>query len=44
MGETLDELKENLREVITLCLEELAHEEKESLGEFISLDKLEVAV
>ena len=43
MGETIEELKENLKEVNILCLEELAQDEKQSLGEFISLDKLEVA-
>ncbi len=43
MGETIEELKENLKEVNILCLEELAQDEKQSLGEFISLDKLELA-
>lgn len=44
MGETLEELEENLKEVVALCLEELAPDEKELLGEFVSLGKFEVAL
>ncbi len=34
-GETLEELMENLKEVLSLCLEEMGEEERESLPEFI---------
>ncbi len=43
-AETLDELQENLKEVIALCLAEMTAEEKESLPEFVGLAQLEVAV
>ena len=44
MGETLEELEENLKEVVALCLEELTPDEKELLAEFESLGKFEVAL
>ncbi len=44
MCATIEELQENLREVITMCLEELAPEDKEPLPQFISLGKLEVII
>ena len=34
-GETLEELMENLKEVLSLCLEEMGEEERENLPEFI---------
>jgi predicted RNase H-like HicB family nuclease len=41
-ADTLEELRENLKEVIELCLAELAPEERESLPEFVAFDQLEV--
>lgn len=38
-GETIDELMQNIREVIELCLEEL---EEESTTEFIGIQKVVV--
>ncbi|MCU0565627.1 MAG: type II toxin-antitoxin system HicB family antitoxin [Oculatellaceae cyanobacterium Prado106] len=38
-GETLDELIENMREAIELCLEEI---EEESITEFIGIQKVVV--
>ena len=38
-GRTLDELMENIREVIILCLEE---EISEDLSEFVGIQKIEV--
>ena len=40
-GETIDELKENLKEAISLCIEE---GEPVILSEFVGTDELEVAV
>ncbi len=34
-GETLEELMDNLREVLKLCLEEMEEEERENLPNFI---------
>ncbi len=34
-GETLEELMENLKEVLSLCLEEMGEEERKNLPEFI---------
>ncbi len=34
-GETLEELIDNLREVLKLCLEEMEEEERENLPNFI---------
>jgi predicted RNase H-like HicB family nuclease len=36
-GETVDELMENIREVITMCLEEL---EEDSITEFIGIQRV----
>ncbi len=38
-GQTLDELIENIREVVELCLEE---KQEESLSEFISIQRITV--
>jgi predicted RNase H-like HicB family nuclease len=43
-AETLDELQKNLKEVLTLCLEEMSEEEKAQLPEFIGIQQVEVAV
>ena len=43
-GETLDELYQNLKEVIELCLEELTEEEVKNLPEFIGVQQISVAV
>jgi predicted RNase H-like HicB family nuclease len=42
-GKTLDELQENLKEVLELCLEEMDAEEKKHLPEFVGLQQIEVA-
>ena len=41
---TLDELHDNLKEVITLCLEELSEDEKRNLPDFIGFQQISVAV
>jgi len=42
-GETLDELHINLKEVVSLCLEELSAEEKENLNfDFIGTQKVSI--
>ena len=38
-GETLDELNENLREVLELCLEEM---DPESIPEFVGIQEIDV--
>ncbi len=43
-GATLDELQENLKEVIELCLEELSQEELDNLSEFIGFQQIYIAV
>lgn len=43
-AETLDELQQNLKEVVELCLEEMTPEEKAQLPEFVGLQQVEVAV
>ncbi|HXV99052.1 MAG TPA: type II toxin-antitoxin system HicB family antitoxin [Anaerolineae bacterium] len=43
-GVTLDELHQNLKEVIELCLEELTEEELKSLPEFIGVQQISVAI
>ncbi len=43
-GETLDELQENLKEVVELCLEEMDEETRNQLPEFVGLQQVEVAV
>jgi predicted RNase H-like HicB family nuclease len=42
-GRTLDELHENLREVLALCLEELTDEELTSLPQFVGVQQIEAA-
>jgi len=42
-AETLDELAENLREVVELCLEEMDSESKTHIPEFVGIQQLEVA-
>lgn len=39
-AETLDELYQNLKEVVALCLEELSEEELKSLPEFIGIQQI----
>ena len=43
-AETLDELQENLKEVVELCLEEMDAETRSQLPEFVGLQQVEVAV
>ena len=43
-AETLDELQENLKEVVQLCLEEMDPENREQLPEFVGIQQVEVAV
>jgi len=44
-GETLDELQKNLKEVVSLCLEELSEEEKGDLNfDFVGTQKVSVSV
>jgi len=43
-AETLDELQQNLKEVVELCLEEMSPEEKKQLPEFVGIQQVEVAV
>ncbi len=43
-AETLDELHQNLKEVVELCLEELEPEEIKSLAEFVGFQQISVAV
>ncbi len=42
-AETLDELKDNLKEVVELCLEEMDPEAKKQMPEFVGIQQLEVA-
>ena len=42
-AETLDELRENLKEVVELCLEEMDSEEKKQIPEFIGIQQIEVS-
>lgn len=42
-GETIDELMENMKEVITMCLEELeVNDNLGSLNEFVGVQKIRV--
>ena len=41
-AETLDELQNNLKEVIELCLEEMDTETKQGLPEFVGIQQVEV--
>ena len=42
-AETLDELKDNLKEVVELCLEEMDPEAKKQIPEFVGIQQFEVA-
>ena len=42
-AETLDELKDNLKEVVELCLEEMDAKAKKQIPEFVGIHQLEVA-
>ncbi|MBR8829470.1 MAG: type II toxin-antitoxin system HicB family antitoxin [Gomphosphaeria aponina SAG 52.96 = DSM 107014] len=42
-GETLDELQNNLKEVLELCLEEYEALELDSLPRFVGLQQIEVS-
>jgi predicted RNase H-like HicB family nuclease len=42
-AETLDELQENLKEVVELCLEEMDEEARKQIPEFFGIQQLEVA-
>jgi len=42
-AETLDELNENLKEVVELCLEEMDVEARKQIPEFVGIQQLEVA-
>jgi len=42
-AETLDELKDNLKEVVELCLEEMGPEAKKQIPEFVGIQQFEVA-
>ncbi|MDF1531777.1 MAG: type II toxin-antitoxin system HicB family antitoxin [ANME-2 cluster archaeon] len=41
-AETLDELQNNLKEVLELCLEEMEPDEKQHLPEFVGIQQVEV--
>jgi len=43
-AKSLDELQENLKEVIALCLEELSEEEKKALPEYIGVQQIMIDV
>jgi predicted RNase H-like HicB family nuclease len=43
-AKTLDELKNRLKEVVELCLEELTDEELDTLPEFVGFQQIQVAV
>ncbi|MFA4957884.1 MAG: type II toxin-antitoxin system HicB family antitoxin [Candidatus Methanoperedens sp.] len=43
-AETLDELQENLKEVLELCLEEMEPENKQYLPQFVGIQQVEVCV
>ena len=42
-GETLDELRQNLVEVVELCLEEMDQESRESIAEFVGIQQIRIA-
>jgi predicted RNase H-like HicB family nuclease len=42
-AETLDELQQNLKEVVELCLEEMDEEARRQIPQFIGIQQLEVA-
>jgi predicted RNase H-like HicB family nuclease len=41
-AETLDELKDNLKEVVELCLEQMDPEARKQIPEFVGIQQLEV--
>jgi len=43
-AETLDELQENLKEVVELCLEGMEPENIDKLPEFVGIQQVEVAI
>ena len=43
-GATLDELHQNLKEVIELCLEELDEDERQTLPEFVGFQQVAVTL
>ncbi|MDP2767484.1 MAG: type II toxin-antitoxin system HicB family antitoxin [Candidatus Methanoperedens sp.] len=43
-AETLDELQENLKEVLELCLEEMEPENKQQLPQFVGIQQVEVSI
>ena len=43
-AESLDELNENLKEVVELCLEEMDIDERNSLPLFIGIQQMEIAI
>lgn len=43
-AENLEELRENLQEVVELCLSQLNEVDRESLSEFVAIEQLEVIV
>ncbi len=42
-AKTLDELNENLKEVVELCLEEMDSEARKLIPEFVGIQQVEVA-
>jgi len=43
-AETLDELQNNLKEVVELCLEEMDAESRKHLPEFVGVQQVEVTI
>lgn len=43
-AKTLDELRDNLKDVIALCLEELTPDERNNLSEFVGFQQISIAV
>lgn len=41
---TLDELQENLKEIVELCLEEMDPDSKSHLAEFVGIQQVEVSL
>jgi len=41
---TLDELLQNMKEVVEICLQEMDPEDKKLIPEFVGLSQLEIAV
>ncbi len=42
-AETLDELQENLKEVLEMCIEEMEPETKQYLPQFVGIQQVEVS-